>query len=94
MVEDSPFFGGVFRKQLEQLIGASIDLAISLDDAQHLLSQKSSVYDAAILDFNLPDGPHGEIVPLVISYNIPSIVFTSNVTDEVRKFVWKQKVVD
>ncbi len=94
MVEDSPFFGGVFRKQLEQTIDADIDLATSFREAQDILAQKQTTYDAAILDFNLPDAADGEIVPLVVSCGIPAIVFTANLNDDVRKFVWKHKVVD
>ncbi len=94
MVEDSPFFGSVFRKQLEQLLGTSIDLAISMQETVDILARQQGYYDAAILDLDLPDAHNGEIVPLVLKHNIPAIVFTANVTDEVRQFVWKHKVVD
>jgi diguanylate cyclase (GGDEF)-like protein len=94
MVEDSPFFGGVFRKQLEKKLDVTIDLAVSMENAGEMLSGVRGQYDAAILDFNLIDAPDGEIVPFIVGKNIPSIVFTANVTDEVRHFVLKHKVVD
>lgn len=94
MVEDSPFFGGIFRTQLEQLLNATIDLAVSMADAQTLLETSGSNYDAAILDYCLPDAPDGEIVPFIVAKSIPTIVFTASVDDNVRHFVWKHKVVD
>lgn len=94
MVEDSPFFGGVFRKQLEKLLDTTIDLAISMQEAEDCLSKCKKDYDVAILDFNLPDAPNGEIVPFMVSRQIPVIVFTANIDDRVRHFVWKHKVVD
>jgi diguanylate cyclase (GGDEF)-like protein len=94
MVEDSPLFGGVFRKQLARMLDAVIDLAVSMAEAGDMVAQGRDQYDAAILDFNLPDAPNGEIVPFMVKKNIPVIVFTGHVTDEVRQFVWKYKVVD
>ncbi len=94
MVEDSVFFGGVFRQQLARMLDATIDLAICLDEARQIIERDDTRYDAAILDFNLPDASNGEVVPFVVASKIPAIVFTGNVTDDVRAFVWKHHVVD
>ncbi len=66
VVEDSP----LVLKILEHLFRQEPDLqplfCASLGEAQVLLETSSALFFAAIVDLNLPDAPHGEIVDLVL----------------------------
>ena len=76
VVEDSP----LVLKILEHLFRQEPDLqplfCASLGEAQVLLEASSALFFAAIVDLNLPDAPHGEIVDLVLQYSLPCIVLS------------------
>lgn len=93
LVEDSSFFGEMVLRTLQEEYGFSVVWAKSLAETTELLDQ-SHGFSAAILDYNLPDAPNGEVIPLVVKKGVPAIVFTASVNEEVRKAVWANKVVD
>lgn len=78
VVEDSP----LVLKILEHLFRQEPDLqplfCASLGEAQVLLEASSALFFAAIVDLNLPDAPHGEIVDLVLQYSVPCIVLSGS----------------
>ncbi len=47
-----------------------------------------------LLDLNLPDAQHGEIVDFVLGKDIPSIVFTAQFEEEIRAQMLNKKVID
>jgi len=49
---------------------------------------------AAIVDYNLPDAPHGEVVTLSCSHNIPTVVLTGSLDKSIRDIILKRSVVD
>ena len=93
VVEDSIAVSSLMKKKL---MGArfSVVVANSLTEALVLIEENSSHFFAAILDFRLPDAPNGEIIDKVVAHGIPSIVFTGDLSQEVRNFVWERHVVD
>ena len=93
LVEDSQFFGDMVRQRLEQEFGLQVSWTKDLADTEKLLKERSD-FAAAILDYTLPDGPEGEVIPLVVGAGVPSIVFTASVNEDVRQAVWAHKVVD
>jgi diguanylate cyclase (GGDEF)-like protein len=93
-VEDSKMFGEIVTQKLEQTLGITVVLTQSLKETKNLLEKKSDSFFCALLDLNLPDAPNGEIIDIVVDKKIPSIVFTSSVSTEIRDFVWSKKVVD
>ena len=70
VVEDSP----LVLKILEHLFRQEPDLqplfCASLGEAQVLLETSSALFFAAIVDLNLPDAPHGEIVGRVFDHRL------------------------
>ncbi|WP_457572412.1 diguanylate cyclase [Desulfovulcanus sp.] len=94
VVEDSNFFGMVIKNKIQTESNFYVTWTKSLSDTVKELNKTNNNFFAAVLDFNLPDAPEGEIIDKVISKGIPSIVFTSNVSKNIREFVWSKKVVD
>ncbi len=94
VVEDSRFFGNLVAQKLEESKRFAVVWAKDMQETIRLLDDEANNFFAAILDFNLPDAPDGEVVGEVVGRNIPSIVFTGGVSDEVRNVVWSLKVVD
>ncbi len=95
IVEDSPPMGTMIKKRLEKTGKYSVTWVSSRREAEELLAPgESEPFFAALLDFNLPDATRGETIPLVVAKNIPVIVFTAYVSEEVRQTVWSHQVVD
>ena len=94
LVEDDPLFGKLTARKLESELKATVIWVKTLAETNALLAQQRHHFIAAVLDFVLPDAFNGEIIEAVHKKGIPSIVFTSNISPEVREFIWSQKVVD
>ncbi|OEU60716.1 MAG: hypothetical protein BA870_00885 [Desulfuromonadales bacterium C00003094] len=94
VVEDSSFFGRMLKNKLTAETGAKVRWVTTMAEALTLVRDDASEYVAAIVNFNLPDAPRGEIVGELVACNIPVIVFTSVVNKEVREQIWAEKVVD
>ncbi|WP_068827391.1 diguanylate cyclase [Pseudomonas sp. BMS12] len=94
VVEDSP----LVLKILEHLFRQEPDLqplfCASLGEAQVLLETSSALFFAAIVDLNLPDAPHGEIVDLVMQYSLPCIVLSGSYDEHRRDELLLKGVVD
>ncbi|MBU0964739.1 MAG: diguanylate cyclase [Proteobacteria bacterium] len=95
IVEDSPPTGTMIKKRLEKTGKYTVTWLTSMQETEKLLATEGNeAFFAALLDFNLPDATKGEIINLVVAKNIPVIVFTAFVSEEVRQTVWSHKVVD
>jgi len=94
VVEDSTFFGSLIKKKVETVLNFNVKWAKTYADAVDLINDKKSKFFIGLLDINLPDAPDGEIVDIVLSKNIPAIVFTGEVNDDLRDRIWSKKVVD
>ncbi|MBI5417155.1 diguanylate cyclase [Candidatus Poribacteria bacterium] len=95
LVEDSDFFGNTVVNKFKLETDFEMVWAKSMSEAINILTNdKNNSFLASILDFRLPDAPNGEIIDIVVSKGIPSIVFTGYVDKEVRDVVWSKLVLD
>ncbi|MGL1933178.1 MAG: diguanylate cyclase [Desulfotalea sp.] len=94
LVEDSQMFGRLAKSKIEAEFEVPVVWTKTLAMTKQILESSASNFSAALLDFNLPDAPQGEVIDEVLSYGITSFVFTSNMTEEVRELVWSKKVAD
>ncbi|RDV25519.1 diguanylate cyclase [Alteromonas aestuariivivens] len=51
-------------------------------------------YLCAVVDYHLPDAPHGEAIDFAVESYLPTIVVTGQVNEETRAAVWARPVVD
>lgn len=95
VVEDSTTFGTILSKELSRSGKLQVTWVKSYRECEELLKDaEQGKYSAAVLDLNLPDAPEGEVVDLVVEKGIPSIVFTGNLSPELRRNVWAKGIVD
>lgn len=94
LVEDSRFFGALIKREIETILGFDVFWAETYAQAEALVDCYNAEFFAGLLDLNLPDAPMGKIVDLVISRGIPSVVFTGELSDEVRDHIWSKGVAD
>ncbi len=76
-----------FVKNVDILIAYSYKEAV-----KHIL-QNDQVH-LAVLDLNLPDAKQGDIVDFALGKNIPSIVLTGLMNDDVKKFILEKDILD
>lgn len=94
LVEDSMMFGRLAKKRLEKVFDVPVFWAQSLVEAEKLLDRADGNFSVALLDFNLPDAPQGEVIDRVVDRGISTIVFTTNMSEEVRARIWEKRVAD
>ncbi len=94
LVEDSNMFGRLAKAKIEKTFDIPVFWAKNLAETEKLLVMAKGDFSMALLDFNLPDAPNGEVIDRVIAEGITSFVFTADLTEEVRNIVWSKKVAD
>jgi diguanylate cyclase (GGDEF)-like protein len=94
IVEDSKFFLNILQKQISLELGFDCVSAGSLKEASHVLETRADKFLFAVLDLNLPDAPKGEIVDYVVSKNVPVIVLTALINDDIRDHILSYAIFD
>lgn len=93
IVEDSRSFAALVAKRVRLELGFETHVAHTLSEAVEFIGQGTD-YLAALLDLYLPDAPNGECVDLAITYGIPAIVLTAELSDAMRESFWNRHIVD
>jgi len=94
LVENSRSLAALLKKRIEKELNYTVIWAVSYAEALKLVQDESQKFFIGILDLNLPDAPHAEIIDIVISRKIPSIVLTTDVSDEFCEKIWSKKIID
>ncbi len=94
MVEDSRFFGTLLKQKIEKKLGHRVFWASTYAMAKQLLEEERGDFFLGLLDLNLPDSKPGEVVDLVRGYKIPAVVFTAELSNDIREDIWAKNVAD
>ncbi|WP_419783712.1 diguanylate cyclase [Maridesulfovibrio sp.] len=94
IVEDSITFAGILKRSIQAKLNVEIELCRDYASTVECLKNRKDEFFVALLDIVLPDAPDGEVVDLVVSHDIPSIVFTGEISDELRATMWSKRIVD
>ncbi|MCK5679415.1 diguanylate cyclase, partial [bacterium] len=94
LVEDDRFFGAMMVRKFSREHDIEVVWAMTLAQSREILVSGKHDFFVAVLDFNLPDAPNGEVIAEVLSKGIPAIVFTASSDIVVREKVWSHNVVD
>jgi diguanylate cyclase (GGDEF)-like protein len=92
VVEDSKTIAGIIEK-IAQSLNFDVTLASSLEAVKKTIQENDNFF-AATVDYALPDAPHGEAIPYVLSKGIPSIVLTGMMDESTRQKILSQPVID
>lgn len=94
VVEDSKSILQELERRIPSELGFTVESAVDFAGAERLVQQNPERFYCAVLDLNLPDAPDGEIVDLVLGRDIPSVVFTSGMDEQLRRTVLDKGVAD
>lgn len=92
LVEDSIALSTLLTQRLEEETGAIVTRCGSLAQAQRNIAEGSFLL--ALTGLNLPDGPDGEILDLLLEKEIPTIVFTAMFDADTRERCTRKKIID
>jgi response regulator of citrate/malate metabolism len=84
LVEDSNMYGRLTKSKIEKAFDLPVIWCKTLAETEVLLAKSKGNVSMALLDFNLPDAPRGEVIDKVVAEGITTFVFTADWTDEVR----------
>lgn len=94
LVEDSSFFAEPLKERIEAEFNCQVCWTQTLQETEELLKAEGSDFFVSVLDYTLPDASDGEILDCVLSYDIPSIVFSGVFSDDARDHIWSKSVLD
>lgn len=94
IVEDSRTTARLMAQNLKEQMGVTFDCAESRQQALEFVKNDPSQYFLALCDLNLPDAPHGEVVPAILAHRIPVVVVSANFDDALYKRLMVQGVSD
>ena len=94
IVEDSKPMASMLSARITAELPLEVCLASTYAESVALLDEGAESFDMALIDLKLPDALNGEVLDLVLMYKIPTVVFTSTFSDEVRTLVLSKNVVD
>jgi len=93
IVEDNKALSKLIVKKMNASLDFDVVAVYSFAEAKALV-EKDNDFFVALLDLNLPDAPDGEVVDMVLSHNIPSIILTGSMDKETREAILKKDVID
>jgi diguanylate cyclase (GGDEF)-like protein len=94
IVEDSKVVSTILKNRIEAELKFDVQLVMSYAEAKKLLDKDGKEFLVCLVGLYLPDAPAGEIVDYVLSKNIPTIVFTSELSDDIHAKILSKKIID
>ncbi len=92
IVEDSlPIV--TLHKNIAKKAGLEPVVAMTLSDVKEFEDQMDDFF-CAVIDYSLPDAPNGEAIKFIVDRNVPSIVMTGLLDDDIRNHILQMPIVD
>lgn len=93
IIDDSKMILSVVEKELsKQIDNITIYQALTKSEAETLLETIS--FHVAIVDVNLPDAPNGEAIDSVSVHDVPVIVLTGSVDNNLREIIFRKQIIE
>jgi len=93
IIEDSKSLNLLFSTHVKRELGFEVVSAFSYKEAKGIL-EKDSDFFIALSDIKLPDALNGEVIDLVLSFNVSTIVVTGGISDEIQDAICSKKIID
>ncbi len=94
VVEDSKTYLQVIKQFIKNYTNYEVMVAQNYGETKKILESKEYNFFASLTDLHLPDSMDGNIVDLLLSFKIPTIVLTSSTDENVREKLTKKAIVD
>ena len=92
IVEDNKTLAKLMEKKISSELGFEVDIAYTFQEARLFLKRYS--YFLTLLDLNLPDAPHGEVVDYTLKTKNHVIILSGNIDKAFRKKMLQKNIID
>jgi len=93
VVDDSKTILRQIEQELSQYSDIEAVFAENYKDAMKKIREFHGDFHAAILDINLPDAQVGEVVALANAHNIPSVILTGMLSEDIKNAIQKKDIL-
>ncbi len=94
IVEDSRAINEMLVHSIVTQLHIDVESARSMKEAREIVRSQKDSFFVSILDINLPDAPNGEIVDYILEQNIPPIILTGNISDDIHDEMMEKPIID
>ncbi len=94
VVDDSRVINSILTENISSQLHLDVVSAFSMEEAMNAIIGHRKDFFVAILDLNLPDAPHGEIVQAMLTLGIRPIILTGNTSDDLHDEMMELPIVD
>ena len=94
IVDDSKTILKALKHSIENQLEITVYTASSMKECANLILKHKGKFTLALLDYNLPDAPNGEIVTFIKKFNIPSILLTGSILDKQNNVFLNTNLID
>lgn len=94
VIEDSKFFSQIVCKAVSDRTGLNAVPALSFAEARAAIQSTDAPFDLALCDIVLPDSENGETVEYLCEQNIPTVVFTGLLSEDLRDHLLSKNIID
>lgn len=92
IVDDSPVVAQWLKACLSGSFNIKVIVANSLATTEAILKSHKQIL-LAVLDVHLPDAPQGEVIDVVLSNEIPVVVLTSTLNQELQDTIKSKRLL-
>jgi len=93
IVEDSIMYGKLLERNIINNLGYRTVWLRSYIEVKKLLKERRD-FTLAILDYRVTGALDGEVIDLCLKASIPSVVISSDFSDDTQEYVWSKNVID
>ena len=94
IVDDSKTILKSLKHSIENKLAITVFTAVSMKECAELILKHKGKFTLALLDYNLPDAPNGEIVTFIKKFNIPSILLTGSILEKDNNVFQNTNLID
>lgn len=94
VVDDSKTVLKILKNALKEHGGIQPIFAQSYQEAIQIIKENSGEIHAAIVDYSLPDAPRGEVISLTNSHDIPAVILTGILDNNIKDLILKSNIID
>lgn len=94
VVDNSKLFTSILSRRIESDLHLNVHAVHSYSEAKKLVDTYGAEFFIALAGLHLPDSHEGEVVDLMLSKKIPTVVFTGTYSEDIRERYLSKKIID
>jgi CheY-like chemotaxis protein len=92
IVDDSRSILSIVTKEIVRVVDANIVTAKSLQETLKIIEEID--FHIAVIDVNLPDSEHGEVIDLMLEKDVPVVVLAGSMDTKTKKIILEKSILE